>query len=528
MRVKVMFAGDEFPVTIPEESTLQHLSDLIFEHVGILREHQKLLWKGQNLLNAENDLNQKLDEIGISEGARLMLLGAPAASIAQLATVGTITDPTVMPFEGRSRPPRYTAKPPTSAAKSYFHNFKVLTQFPDHSRASVILSQLATDVGIVKAMEKHKFRVMCLSEMYPEGLVGVDDVCVLGLNVNHGEEIKLRLRTDDLKGFRSIADVRKVLFHELAHNVHSDHNDQFFQLMRQIEKDANSLDWTKSQGHTLTGSTSIERFSGPSQTEQWQQNVQIREVNRLGTGGSRNKLLELLEQDSNRTPQQQQQQQPQQSQEQQQNQQQKQQEHFDTDTHERQLKLQRQSHEADLPIPLHESVSTSSNELTPPPPSSLPQALTENQILSSDLRDHVLVVDGNGNPENSVASPVSVPDLMEFELDDSLMKLVQVQQERVEKIRQHVSRLAQTLANPSATISCLLRIISNALQNPQNPKFCRLNTQGSTFQNLINNHEDALAILRLSGWVKEGDAISWNLRDDVAVMMCRDVLSEFL
>lgn len=38
-----------------------------------------------------------------------------------------------------------------------------------------------------------------LSEMPPEGKVGVSAVCVLGYNVNRGQEISLRLRTDDLK-----------------------------------------------------------------------------------------------------------------------------------------------------------------------------------------------------------------------------------------------------------------------------------------------------------------------------------------
>lgn len=41
--------------------------------------------------------------------------------------------------------------------------------------------------------------------MYPEGKVGIDPVCVLGLNENHGQVIYLRLRTDDLEGFRGYA-----------------------------------------------------------------------------------------------------------------------------------------------------------------------------------------------------------------------------------------------------------------------------------------------------------------------------------
>ena len=51
-------------------------------------------------------------------------------------------------------------------------------------------------------MSKHRWSVGLLSEMPPEGKVGVSPVCILGVNINAGQEISLRLRTDDLKGFR--------------------------------------------------------------------------------------------------------------------------------------------------------------------------------------------------------------------------------------------------------------------------------------------------------------------------------------
>lgn len=46
-----------------------------------------------------------------------------------------------------------------------------------------------------------RFTVGCLSEMPPQDFM--DDTrsvtCLLGLNINAGQEIKLRLRTNDLK-----------------------------------------------------------------------------------------------------------------------------------------------------------------------------------------------------------------------------------------------------------------------------------------------------------------------------------------
>ena len=85
----------------------------------------------------------------------------------------------------------------------------------------------------------------------------------MGLNQNHGEKILLRLRTDDLKGFRKILSVRKVLFHELAHNVYSDHDDNFYQLMRLIEREVNEADWTTNQqGRVLD--KHYDRYKGDS------------------------------------------------------------------------------------------------------------------------------------------------------------------------------------------------------------------------------------------------------------------------
>ena len=99
--------------------------------------------------------------------------------------------------------------------------------------------------------------------MYPDGSVGEDPVCVLGLNKNHGMEILLRLRTDDLSGFRKPLSIRKVLYHELAHNVFSDHDNNFYRLMRQIEREAEDLDYRRS-GQALGGTRrpAVQRSAG--------------------------------------------------------------------------------------------------------------------------------------------------------------------------------------------------------------------------------------------------------------------------
>lgn len=121
-----------------------------------------------------------------------------------------------------------------------FQRIESLPNLPNQATADEILTNLANDAGIRACMEKRRWTVGCLAEMYPEGNVGKDPVCVMGLNQNKGQKILLRLRTDDLKGFRKILSIRKVLYHELAHNVHSDHDTAFFQLMRLVEQECTS------------------------------------------------------------------------------------------------------------------------------------------------------------------------------------------------------------------------------------------------------------------------------------------------
>lgn len=69
-------------------------------------------------------------------------------------------------------------------------------------------------------MQQRKFSVGLLTELAPH-----EHPDKLGLNANRGEAIKLRLRTNAYDGFRNYNETRRVLCHELAHNVFSDHDE---------------------------------------------------------------------------------------------------------------------------------------------------------------------------------------------------------------------------------------------------------------------------------------------------------------
>ncbi|KAF2284852.1 hypothetical protein GH714_031248 [Hevea brasiliensis] len=133
------------------------------------------------------------------------------------------------------------------------HKAYVIELNPPASEALKRMHMLAADPGIVAIMKKHHWHVGIMTELAPVGYVGVTPKCILGFNKNHGEEISLRLRTDDLKGFRKYESIKKTLLHELAHMVYSEHDANFYALDKQLNQEAASLDWTKSTGHTLNG-----------------------------------------------------------------------------------------------------------------------------------------------------------------------------------------------------------------------------------------------------------------------------------
>ena len=68
-----------------------------------------------------------------------------------------------------------------------------------------------------------------------------------------GQEISLRLRTDDMRGFRKYLRIRETLVHELTHMVHSDHGDGFKQLNSQLLKEVTALGGDGLGTHALMG-----------------------------------------------------------------------------------------------------------------------------------------------------------------------------------------------------------------------------------------------------------------------------------
>lgn len=96
------------------------------------------------------------------------------------------------PDDGSTSSATHLPRTPYTFARFATWSEPGLTLQPPESEALRILHRLASDRGIRTVMERYKWSVGLLAEMPPEGKVGITPVCVLGYNVNAGQEIHLR------------------------------------------------------------------------------------------------------------------------------------------------------------------------------------------------------------------------------------------------------------------------------------------------------------------------------------------------
>lgn len=226
----------------------------------------------------------------------------PARDTDLLSTLDPFTTPSTKPYQililatapstipktppSHSQPlvvatPRRTVRNQSSSTYG-FASLHPLPGFADEHVALSLLQRLSTDHGILTAMRLRNWRVGQLAELPAVGRVGIDPVCVLGLNVGRGSKILLRLRTDDGQGFRSMKSLRHVLAHELAHIVEDEHNTKFKEEMRWVERTADGLDWRGTGGRVLENGTRAREVDWRDELSSSQHAVE-----RLGGGSSR-------------------------------------------------------------------------------------------------------------------------------------------------------------------------------------------------------------------------------------------------
>lgn len=115
-------------------------------------------------------------------------------------------------------------KSPTSLIKE----LGSLQKMPDKDKALDILHKVA--IQVAPLMRKHNLKVGLLREFHPK------DPRLLGLNVNGGQKILLRLRpAHDLRSFLSFDDVVGTMLHEMVHNKIGPHNALFYKLLNEYK-----------------------------------------------------------------------------------------------------------------------------------------------------------------------------------------------------------------------------------------------------------------------------------------------------
>lgn len=120
--------------------------------------------------------------------------------------------------------PKANDSPPPANIKK----IGALKRFSNDAYAKSLLYEAARLVAPI--IHEQKFKVGKLYEMYP------DKAELLGLNVNHGQKIYLRLRehhNDRL--FLPMGDIVGTLLHELTHNVYSAHDNKFYKFLDKLK-----------------------------------------------------------------------------------------------------------------------------------------------------------------------------------------------------------------------------------------------------------------------------------------------------
>eukprot|EP01052_Picozoa_sp_SAG31_P008469 SAG31_NODE_429_length_15801_cov_6.878551_8_plen_545_part_00 len=110
---------------------------------------------------------------------------------------------------------------------------KVLEKMPQAAEARQTLDKIAWQVEPI--MRKHRWQVPVLREFLPRG----DGL--LGLNVNKGQEIKIRLRKSKTGGFFDYNHSLGTMLHELCHCEHGPHNQAFYKLLDELWEECEEL-----------------------------------------------------------------------------------------------------------------------------------------------------------------------------------------------------------------------------------------------------------------------------------------------
>ena len=213
----------------------------------------KVLCRGRDITRVPGDLKtlvgqggkvmvitQELDEVQSIHSAE-GVAQARAARHQSIQPLNISTD---------SRRKRLAAGPATSR---FIHRIQCIEELPRSAESQAILVKVASDEGIRGVLEKRQWNIGQLSELSPV------QQSLLGLNKNKGQEILLRLRNMVSPGdasaglFLDYTTIIDTMLHELAHCVHGPHDEKFYALYRELQKEYKAANWRRSLGNRTGG-----------------------------------------------------------------------------------------------------------------------------------------------------------------------------------------------------------------------------------------------------------------------------------
>ncbi|TRM58731.1 WLM domain-containing protein [Schizophyllum amplum] len=250
--------GTLHTLSLPPDSTWHSLQTHLEELTRVPPSNQKFLGKGLKKRISPDDT---LGAAGVKDGVKIQMLGPTPEELGGMkaAEDEKARRDRIMRERALKQPVavRNTGSSSSASLNYRFHAIAPLPHLPRPDAARALLQRLADDPAIRHIMQRHQFAVGLLTELAPH-----EHPNLLGLNVNAGQEIKLRIRTDRYDGFRLYADIRRVLCHELTHNVHGDHDNDFKELNSQLNREVTQFESARAGGaHRLGGAGDLLRRS---------------------------------------------------------------------------------------------------------------------------------------------------------------------------------------------------------------------------------------------------------------------------
>ncbi|KAH9967177.1 WLM-domain-containing protein [Russula dissimulans] len=250
--LRALHRGVSYNISLLPDDTLSVLHAHLESLTSVPAARQKLLYKGKRPTHTHETTIQ---DAGLTNGIKITMLGSTDQELGNMVKVENEQKRRAHVMQERASKGTVKMRS-TGIAKPntfIFHKLEPLPHLPDPASALNILQRLSSDPAINRVMLTHQLSVGLLTELAPH-----EHPELLGLNVNAGQAIKLRLRTNQYDGFRSYSETRRVLCHELAHNVWGDHENNFKELNSKLNREVLEFEQRVRDGtHTLASEGSV-------------------------------------------------------------------------------------------------------------------------------------------------------------------------------------------------------------------------------------------------------------------------------